>query len=180
MSDLQWSRRRTRIVDAAAQRRIVRSITTVPLAVLVVASAALWFLTDSLFDEAQAAEVELPSLALLSMTMFVFVITAGIGIVLRAMDYSHRVVGPAYRITMSLRKVRAGDLEPIRLRNGDELTTVVDELNLLIADLAARRDGTAVASATAAAPTSASSPAVAPPEHAMTPTSARNGDGDGC
>jgi nitrogen fixation/metabolism regulation signal transduction histidine kinase len=113
---------------------------------------------------------------MLSLTQFVFVVVVGICIVVLAFEYSHRVVGPAHRISTSLRKVRAGELEPIRLRKGDELQSLVDELNLLIADLAARRDPAAPTPAPEAPASSSATPQVQEPAPACT----RSGEGDGC
>ena len=48
--------------------------------------------------------------------------------------------GPAYRIAQSLRRIREGDTRfQVRLRDGDELQSILDELNPLIEELEQQR-----------------------------------------
>ena len=49
---------------------------------------------------------------------------------------SHRIAGPAYRISSSIKQLRQGDVGfNVRLRPDDYLTDVADELNLLLDSL---------------------------------------------
>ena len=140
MSQSNQDRRKGRVVDAPQQKRIVMGLTAVPMTVLLVAAVVMWVLTDSLFDEAQRNNVELPSLGLLAMTQFLFVIVTGAAAIIQALRYSHRVVGPAHRIAQSLRRIREGDTNfQVRLRDGDELQSILDELNPLIEKLEQER-----------------------------------------
>lgn len=135
MEHARAQRRRTRIVDGAAQTRVVLGITVLPLAVLIVAALVMWFLSARLFDEAQEVAGVLPSLGWLVMAQWVFVVSTGAVVVMQAFDYSYRVIGPAYRISKALRALRAGEAVPqVKLRKGDELTMIADALNLLLAD----------------------------------------------
>lgn len=124
------------IVDAAQQSRFVLRVTALPLLVLLVAAATMWFLTNGLFDEAQRNNVELPSLGPLTMIQFLFVVLTGAVMMVQALRYSHRVIGPAHRIAQSLRRIRDGDTNfTLRLREGDELQSILDELNPLLEEL---------------------------------------------
>jgi methyl-accepting chemotaxis protein len=155
-------RRRTSVVDAPRQARIVLHLTALPMGVMLVAAIVMWFLSRNLFDEAEAGNADLPSLGPLVMTQFVFVVLAGAIAVWQAWRHSHRVVGPAHRIVSLLRRLRSGDTGfSIALRSGDELQEVADELNELIETLqkttgqqmaGTRHDGVPAPAAQAAAP----------------------------
>jgi methyl-accepting chemotaxis protein len=129
-------RRRSRVVDAPRQARMVLHLTALPMGVMLVAAIVMWFLVRNLFDEAEAGNADLPSLGPLVMTQFVFVVVAGAIAVWQAWRHSHRVVGPANRIASLLRRLRSGDTGfRVELRSGDELQEVADELNELIETL---------------------------------------------
>jgi methyl-accepting chemotaxis protein len=101
--------------------------------VLLVAAVVMWVLTGRLFDEAQRSDAELPTLGVLAMVQFLFVVGVGVVAVAQALRYSNRVVGPAYRIATSLRRLREGETKfQIELRKGDELNSIADELNALL------------------------------------------------
>jgi methyl-accepting chemotaxis protein len=144
-------RRRTRVVDASRQARIVFGLTALPMGVLLLAAIVMWILARNLFDEAEASNADLPSLGPLVMTQFVFVVLAGALAVWEAWRYSHRVVGPAHRLASSLRRLRGGDTSfRVELRRGDELQVIADELNALVEQLQ-RQASTGAAAAPAAA-----------------------------
>ena len=129
-------RRRSRVVDAPRQARMVLHLTALPMGVMLVAAIVMWILARNLFDEAEAGNADLPSLGPLVMTQFVFVVIAGAIAVWQAWRHSHRVVGPAHRIASLLRRLRSGDTGfRVELRHGDELQEVADELNELIETL---------------------------------------------
>jgi methyl-accepting chemotaxis protein len=130
------NRRKSVIVDASAQRRMILGISVLPLAVMLIAAIAMWFFGNRLFEEAKDSNADLPSLGVLTMIQYLFVVTTGALAVIQAVRYSNRVIGPAVRIKRSLQQIRAGDLEtPIKLRKGDALTDVADELNRLMEHL---------------------------------------------
>ena len=130
------NRRKSVIVDASAQRRMILGISVLPLTVMLVAAIAMWFFGNRLFEEAKDTNAELPSLGVLTMIQYLFVVTTGALAVIQAVRYSNRVVGPAVRIKRALQQIRAGDLDtPIKLRKGDALTDVADELNRLMEHL---------------------------------------------
>ena len=140
------NRRKSVIVDASAQARMILGISVLPLAVMLIAAIAMWFFGNRLFEEAKDSNAALPSLGVLTMIQYLFVVTTGALAVIQAVRYSNRVVGPAVRIKRSLQQIRAGDLDtPIKLREGDALTDVADELNRLMEHL--RRNTPAKAAA---------------------------------
>jgi methyl-accepting chemotaxis protein len=130
------NRRKSVIVDASAQTRMILGISVLPLCVMLIAAVAMWFFGNRLFEEAKDSNADLPSLGVLTMIQYLFVVTTGALAVIQAVRYSNRVVGPAVRIKRSLQQIRAGDLDtPIKLRKGDALTDVADELNRLMEHL---------------------------------------------
>ena len=124
------NRRTGRFVDPPAQKRMVLGLTVLPLSVLMVAAVVMWISAERLFEEAENVDAPLPSLGLMTMAQFVFVIITGCLILVAALRHSHRVAGPAHRIVKSLEQVRDGDLSlRINLRGRDELACVAKELN---------------------------------------------------
>ena len=133
-------RRKTIVVNAPVQRRITLAITLVPAIALAMTSLVAAIFCQRLVHEAQRFDVELANVLPLLCTLLVFVAVSGAVILLQAVRVSHRIAGPAYRITMSLRRIREGDLDfTVRLRKGDHLTEVADELNSVLAKLRADR-----------------------------------------
>src|SRR5262245_623077 len=140
------NRRKSVIVDASAQTRMILGISVLPLTLMLIAAVAMWFFGNRLFEEAKDSNADLPSLGVLTMIQYLFVVTTGALAVIQAVRYSNRVVGPAVRIKRALQQIRAGDLDtPIKLRKGDALTDVADEMNRLMEHL--RRNKTAAPSA---------------------------------
>jgi len=130
------NRRKTRIIDAESQARMVFGITVLPLSIVLVAAISLWYLSNRLLDEAQRANADLPTLGILTMAQFVFVVATGVVATVEALRYSHRVVGPALRIRRTLMRMLAGDLGTrITLRKGDELVEVAAAVNDLMEEL---------------------------------------------
>ncbi|HZN40295.1 MAG TPA: HAMP domain-containing protein [Planctomycetota bacterium] len=149
------NRRKSVIVDASAQARMVLGLSVLPLAVILVAAIAMWYFGNCLFAEAKDSNADLPSLGAVTMIQYLFVVATGALAVIQAVRYSNRVVGPAMRIKRSLQQIRAGDLDTrIKLRKGDALTDVADELNRLMDHL---RQGTPAMAAASPEKTAADS-----------------------
>jgi hypothetical protein len=56
-----------------------------------------------------------------------------------AVRFSHRLVGPIYRFRKTIQSVTAGEkVRPIKLRDGDYLTEMRDDLNAMMGSLQAR------------------------------------------
>ncbi len=128
------NRRKRLIVNKPLQKKIIFGVSFVPLLALVGATLAVSVLASRVLDEAGAQQVNLPTLAPMFLALFVFILAAGGVVVLQALRYSNRIAGPQYRIVRSLKQVRTGDYTfRIRLRKGDELSELAEELNCLLA-----------------------------------------------
>ncbi len=125
------NRRKRLVVNKPVQRRIVTSITIVPILTLVGATLAVAILTGKVLDEARSAEENLPTLGPLFVSLFLFIVAAGAVVVIQALKYSHKIAGPMYRLVKSMQRIhKDGDVSfRIKLRSGDELTEIADELN---------------------------------------------------
>ena len=127
------NRRQILIVNSAAQKRIVLAITLFPSIALASSTMVVAVFCRRLLGEAARAEVELPSLMPLFVAMLAFVVASGVVILVQALRFSHRVAGPSYRLMKSLERVRAGDIGfRVKLRMGDHLGEVADEMNRLL------------------------------------------------
>jgi nitrate/nitrite-specific signal transduction histidine kinase len=130
------NRRKKLVINKPVQRRIIFAVSFVPILGLVGATLAVALLAGRVLDEARLAEVNLPTLAPLFVSLFFFILTAGALVVVQALRYSHRIAGPMYRICQSIKRVRERDLDfEVTLRDGDELTEIATELNHLISTL---------------------------------------------
>lgn len=133
MSQAFPNRRKKLVINKPLQRRIIVGVTIVPMIVLIGATVAVALLTGQVLDEARIAEQSLPTLGSLFISLFLFIVAAGATVVISALRYSNRIAGPMYRLCKSMKEVREGDLSFIvKLRKGDELTEIADELNAMI------------------------------------------------
>lgn len=141
MRERAKERRRTLIVDARTQKRILAAVVTPPTVGLGVATLIVAVYCRRLAGEAMLADAELPSLVpLFGWVLFLFVVATGL-IVFRGLRLSHRIAGPAHNIRRSVQCLREGELSVrIRLRRGDFLTELAEELNGLIEDLEKRSE----------------------------------------
>lgn len=134
------NRRKKLVINKPVQRRIIFAVSFVPILGLVGATLAVALLAGRVLDEARMAEVNLPTLAPLFVSLFFFILTAGALVVVQALRYSHRIAGPMYRLCQSIKRMRERDLDfEVTLRDGDELTEIATELNHLISTL--KREG---------------------------------------
>ncbi len=130
------NRRKKLVINKPVQRRIIFAVSFVPILGLVGATLAVALLAGRVLDEARMADVNLPTLAPLFVSLFFFILTAGALVVVQALRYSHRIAGPMYRLCQSIKRIREKDLDfEVKLRDGDELTEIATELNHLISDL---------------------------------------------
>lgn len=131
--DSAANRRKILIVNSAAQKRIVLAITLFPSIALASSTMVVAVFCRRLLGEAARAEVELPSLMPLFVAMLAFVAASGVVILVQALRFSHRVAGPSYRLMKSLERIRGGDIGfRVKLRQGDHLGEVAEELNRLL------------------------------------------------
>lgn len=127
------NRRKRLIVNKPVQRRLVLGIMIVPIYVLVGATLAVAILTGKVLDEASSADETLPTLGPLFISLFLFIVAAGAVVIVQALRYSHKIAGPMHRLVKSMDRIRQGDLSfQVKLRQGDELTEIADELNRVI------------------------------------------------
>ena len=127
------NRRKKKIVNKPMQHRMIASMSLVPACAL---SAMLIVLSVScyrLWREAMLLDIEMENLTPFFLTACGFVVAAAYFILHNSVNLSHRVAGPAYKLCLALQQIRNGDIDfEVRLRQGDHLTEIRDELNLLI------------------------------------------------
>jgi methyl-accepting chemotaxis protein len=160
------NRRRTLLVNPAAQKRFVLSISIPALLMLLAVGVWAVWIDASVFDDVSTAgESSLPSFLPFGVGVFVAILVFGATIVVQALRVSHRVEGSAYRIVRSMERIRTGDLDfTIKLRNKDHLQDVAAELNRLMDWLRTRLPAqpTSRSSTTGGTPAGSSASATAP------------------
>jgi methyl-accepting chemotaxis protein len=125
-------------MDDPAQNRILLGFCVAPIASLAAFMVAVLFFADRLTGEAIALDVELVNLRPALIVIGVFVVLSAALTFFQALKHSQRIAGPVKRIRMSLAQIRAGDrLLRIRLRQGDYLTEVAEDINALLETLQA-------------------------------------------
>lgn len=127
------NRRKKLVVNKPLQSRLILGMALMPAVglALIAVLTAVW--CTRVMDEAMASDAELPNLMPLFYLVILFEVLAGATLLFNSLKVSHRVAGPAYRICRSLERIRAGDLTfTVKLRDGDHLTDVRDELNKLL------------------------------------------------
>ena len=136
------NRRKQLIIDPVAQKRQIGSMIWTPFLMLGVAAAITVTMSLRLLYEADTVQAELPSLKLMIVWLMVFLAGAAGAIVLQAVKFSNRIAGPSYRMRKSLARVREGDFSiRVRLRVGDELIPLAEEMNRVLEWLEARESG---------------------------------------
>ncbi len=129
----QKNRRRTMVVNKALQGQLILRISLFPTLALAATTVLLAIFCQKLTDEALVADVELPSLVPLFITVMGFVLVSVMFLLYNALKISHRIAGPIYRICKCIQRIREGDISfNVSLRDGDHLEEVRDELNLLL------------------------------------------------
>jgi methyl-accepting chemotaxis protein len=124
------NRRKQLLVDAPTQKRIVVSVTLLPTLALGATMLIVGLFCRRLIAEAENADVFLPSLVPLFISVLGFVVISGTIVVWCAFRFSHRIAGPSYRLVQACRQVRDGDLTVrVSLRDGDHLGEVADAFN---------------------------------------------------
>lgn len=125
--------RRTLIVNESLQKRIILAVTLFPTLALSIAALIVAIFCRRLLGEAGYADVELPSLVPLFLSVLGFVVACCIVVLHQALRFSHRIAGPALRIVRSMSQLRRGEpVGPIKLRDGDFLVEIADEFNDLL------------------------------------------------
>jgi hypothetical protein len=153
-------RRCSLVVDKAMQRKLITGVSVIPTLALTAMMILVAGYCRRLMAEAEQAEIVLPSLMPLLACVLVFAVVMGLVVLVRALRFSHRIAGPAYRMMRTLERVEQGDVSVrVGLRDGDYLVELADALNRHLDWLESRV--TAAASATEPAPASVAEPAPA-------------------
>lgn len=119
------------------QSRIILHTTVLPLVALTILTVAVTILCRQVIAEASALDVAVPKVQLLLVTVVCLTSTMAGAILYIAFRFSNRVAGPSYRLIQSLKRARTGDADfRVKLRDGDFLTEVADELNLMLKSMA--------------------------------------------
>ncbi|HEX6812593.1 MAG TPA: hypothetical protein VF384_13285 [Planctomycetota bacterium] len=163
------NRRRTLLVNPAAQKRFVLSISIPTLLMLLAVGVwAVWIEGSAFDDDATVGSSALPSFLPFGVGMFVAILAFGATIVVQALRVSHRVEGSAYRIVKSMERIRTGDLDfTVKLRDKDHLQEVAAELNRLMDWLRTRLPAQPASRASATGGTPGASTSAAEPLEAV-------------
>jgi nitrogen fixation/metabolism regulation signal transduction histidine kinase len=123
-------RRQTIIVEATQQRRFVRQLMRMPIVMVL----ALSLVGIAAFAEL-SAPARSPELTWLLAVVSGLVLLTSLAVVwTAALRISHRVHGPEKRMIEVLAGIRRGELgQRVRLRDGDQLGELAEELNSLLA-----------------------------------------------
>ena len=126
-------KRSTVIVDDDVQRRMILSVSLLPVSGLMVAAVGVAIFTRNLSAEAAEVKGALPSLENMLVWLYGFVAVFGVLVVRQVTVLSHRVCGPNVRILEAMRRIRAGDIGfRVRLRKGDFNTEIAEATNCLL------------------------------------------------
>ena len=126
-------RRKRLMINKPLQGRLMAKMTLLPGVVLAGIAVFTAVYVTRAMNHATATGSELPDLMPLFYLVIVFQLLAAVFLLANSLKASHLVAGPAYRICKSLERIRSGDLAfEVKLRKGDHLTEIRDELNLLI------------------------------------------------
>lgn len=124
-------RRRILVVDAAMQQRMIAWITWPAILCLTIGVIGLIVLAGQLYDEVSKLEIVVPGIAKTVLVALLFLAGAVAFVVFHALQISHRVAGPVYRMCLDLERFRAGNTaHRVRLRDGDFLCKLADQINL--------------------------------------------------
>ena len=99
-------RRKTIIINPKLQKRIIRSISTVPAMALFLMMFVVCIFCYEAYQEATKLGIQFDGMLPLFIAVAGFVVTAAMYLITTAILTSHRVAGPAYRLCESLKRVR--------------------------------------------------------------------------
>lgn len=133
MARSNHNRRKQLIVNPRMQGRMVMGMAALPAVAIAGIAVFTGVYCSHVMEEALQLDSELPDLMPLIWLVISFeVFSAGI-LLVSSLKISHTIAGPAYRIQKSLERIRSGDISfRVKLRKGDHLTEVRDELNRLL------------------------------------------------
>ena len=157
------------MINKPLQGRLMAKMTLLPGIVLAGIAVFTAVYVTRVMNHATATDAELPDLMPLFYLVIVFELLAAVFLLANSLKASHLVAGPAYRICKSLERIRSGDLAfEVKLRKGDHLTEIQDELNQLI-DWLNEHPPMGVAAPQPAAQSTTAEPDPAPTRHTESP-----------
>lgn len=133
MADRTRERRTSLIVDGPMQARLIATASLVPAAALSVTGLGVLWFVQAMQEEALRAEVQLENAVPLSIAMACFLLMSSAFLFVTSLKMSNKIAGPAYRLRKSMERMRGGDFAfTVRLRPGDQLQDLCDELNRVL------------------------------------------------
>jgi len=131
MSTHKRSTKRKRLyLNTEIQRRILFGFSAVPLVSLLTLFSLVTYYCTRLAGDAMEADVDLPSISPLFISLSVFVLVSGVTTIYQALKHSHRIAGPLERMTKDLLEIQRGNSEVrLKLREGDYLQDLADQIN---------------------------------------------------
>ncbi|MGE3172059.1 MAG: hypothetical protein AB7O97_05485 [Planctomycetota bacterium] len=126
-------RRKKLIVNRPLQSRLMLNMALLPGIALAGIAVFTGVYCARLMDEAMATDTELPGLMPLFYLVIAFELLAAVFLMVNSLKISHKVAGPAYRLTKCIERIRSGDLAfTVQFRRGDHLQELKDEFNKLL------------------------------------------------
>ncbi len=130
MGNAYNSRRKQIVINKSVQSRIIFNMAWPAATCLALTAVILGVFSAQLSQEAILADVELPSLVPIFITVVCFLVVATGFLLFNALRFSHRIAGPMYRFSKTFEAVREGDLSiRANLRKHDYLGEVADAMN---------------------------------------------------
>lgn len=128
--------RRSLIINPMMQKRVMLAVTIFPGMALAIMMSFVCYFCYSVYEQAIYLNVQFDYLIPLFLSIPGFVVLTALVMLMNALFTSHRIAGPAYRISSSIKQLREGDVGfTVKLRPDDYLMDVADELNLLLDSL---------------------------------------------
>ena len=113
--------------------KLVLLLTVLPMLVLVVSVFGVAWFCRGLVEEAERADMDLPRLFPLFLSVFGITLVACFFVVTHGVRLSRRIASPTVSLTTAMQRVRAGDLAfRVHLRSGDYLSDIASEFNRLL------------------------------------------------
>jgi methyl-accepting chemotaxis protein len=135
-------RRRVFIIDREYQWRYLSTWLIMTIAYVLIILVVMYVglrLNQQAFQQSEARVLEQLSGMLKWNALFIILLTIFLGLI--TLMLSHRVAGPAYRLTKSIKRVISGDFDfTVTLRKRDYLQDVAAGMNDLIDHLRAREE----------------------------------------
>ncbi|MCX5657830.1 MAG: hypothetical protein NTZ48_06370 [Candidatus Omnitrophica bacterium] len=132
------NRRKQRYIKNSFQKKVMILVFAAALIPAGVAALCLYYLIFNLM----ARQLGIPESVVYNLMPVAHKVITIVGIAIPvliliiwevALELSHRIVGPVYRLEKDLEeRLRSGSKEPIRLREKDELKSLADKINKIL------------------------------------------------